>query len=103
MAPSLPSAYAAGLRLSEAVRLKVADIDSERMVIPVALGKGQKDRYVMLSPKLLQILRAWWPVHRPSSNPLPTTAEFCQELPLLRRLRHRRSSRARMIGQKTSH
>ena len=57
--------YAAGLRISEAVRLKVADIDSERMVIRVALGKGQKDRYVMLSPKLLQILRAWWPVHRP--------------------------------------
>ena len=57
--------YAAGLRISEAVRLKVADIDSERMVIHVALGKGQKDRYVMLSPKLLQILRAWWPVHRP--------------------------------------
>jgi len=57
--------YAAGLRISEAVRLKVADIDSERMVIHVALGKGQKDRYVMLSPKLLQILRAWWPVHKP--------------------------------------
>ena len=57
--------YAAGLRISEAVRLKVADIDSERMVIHVALGKGQKDRYVMLSQKLLQILRAWWPVHKP--------------------------------------
>jgi integrase/recombinase XerD len=57
--------YAAGLRISEAVRLKVADIDSERMVIHVSLGKGQKDRYVMLSPKLLQILRAWWPVHKP--------------------------------------
>jgi integrase/recombinase XerD len=57
--------YAAGLRISEAVRLKVADIDSERMVIHVALGKGQKDRFVMLSPKLLEVLRAWWPVHRP--------------------------------------
>jgi len=57
--------YAAGLRISEAVHLKVADIDSERMVIHVVLGKGQKDRYVMLSPKLLQILRAWWPVHKP--------------------------------------
>jgi integrase/recombinase XerD len=57
--------YAAGLRISEAIRLKVADIDSERMVIRVEQGKGQKDRYVMLSPKLLQILRSWWPVNRP--------------------------------------
>ena len=57
--------YAAGLRISEAVRLKAADIDSERMVIRVEQGKCQKDRYVMLSPKLLEILRAWWPVHKP--------------------------------------
>ena len=57
--------YAAGLRISEAVRLKVADIDSERMVIRVEQGKGQKDRDVMLSPKLLQILRSWWPVNKP--------------------------------------
>ena len=57
--------YAAGLRISEAVHLKVADIDSQRMVIRVEQGKGQKDRFVMLSAKLLQILRAWWPVHKP--------------------------------------
>src|SRR6201993_4829146 len=57
--------YAAGLRISEAVRLKVANIDSERMVIRVEQGKGQKDRDVMLSPKLLQILRSWWPVNKP--------------------------------------
>ena len=57
--------YAAGLRISEAIRLKVPDIDSERMVIRVEQGKGQKDRYVMLSPKLLQILRSWWPVNKP--------------------------------------
>jgi integrase len=56
--------YAAGLRISEAVRLKVADIDSERMVIRVEQGKGQ-NRDVMLSPKLLQILRRWWPVNKP--------------------------------------
>jgi len=60
----LTTCYAAGLRVSEATRLKVADIDSERMVIRVEQGKGQKDRYVMLSPKLLH-LRAWWPVHKP--------------------------------------
>jgi integrase/recombinase XerD len=61
----LTACYAAGLRISEAIRLKVADIDSQRMVIRVEQGKGQKDRYVMLSPKLLQILRNWWPVTRP--------------------------------------
>ena len=61
----LTTCYAAGLRVSEATRLKVADIDSERMVIRVEQGKGQKDRYVMLSPKLLEVLRAWWPVHKP--------------------------------------
>jgi integrase/recombinase XerD len=44
--------YAAGLRISEAISLKVADIDSKRMVIRIEQGKGQKDRYVMLSPKL---------------------------------------------------
>lgn len=52
--------YAAGLRISEAVHLRIADVDSQRMVIRVAQGKGQKDRYVMLSPKLLAILRDWW-------------------------------------------
>jgi integrase/recombinase XerD len=57
--------YAAGLRVSEAVCLKVTDIDSKRMVIRVEQGKGAIDRYVMLSPKLLQILRDWWRVGRP--------------------------------------
>jgi integrase/recombinase XerD len=57
--------YAAGLRVSEAVCLKVRDIDSKRMVIRVEQGKGRIDRYVMLSPKLLQILRDWWRVDRP--------------------------------------
>lgn len=57
--------YAAGLRISEAVRLKAAVIDSQRMVIRVEQGKGHKDRYVMLSPKLLEILRDYWVVVRP--------------------------------------
>ncbi len=61
----LITAYAAGLRVSEVTHLQVADIDSQRMVIHVRMGKGQKDRYVMLSPRLLEILRAYWKVVRP--------------------------------------
>jgi len=61
----LTACYAAGLRISEAIRLKPTDIDSQRMVIRVDQGKGQKDRYVMLSPKLLEILRSWWRVNKP--------------------------------------
>jgi integrase/recombinase XerD len=57
--------YAAGLRISEAVRLKPTAIDSQRMVIRVEQGKGRKDRYVMLSPKLLDILRDHWRAVRP--------------------------------------
>ena len=55
----LTTCYAAGLRISEAVCLRLLDIDSKRMVIRVDQGKGQKDRYVMLSPKLLITLREW--------------------------------------------
>ena len=54
-----------GLRVSEVVALKVSDIDSKRMVIRVEQGKGRKDRYVMLSPHLLELLRAWWKAARP--------------------------------------
>jgi len=61
----LTTCYAAGLRISEAIRLTVPDIDSARMVIRVDQGKGQKDRYVMLSPRLLEILRDWWRIEKP--------------------------------------
>jgi integrase/recombinase XerD len=61
----LTTCYAAGLRISEAVCLTPAAIDSRRMVIRVEQGKGQKDRYVMLSPKLLEILRNYWVSVRP--------------------------------------
>ena len=61
----LTTCYAAGLRISEACRLTVSAIDSKRMVLHVANGKGQKDRYVMLSPKLLAVLRDWWQMERP--------------------------------------
>ena len=61
----LTTCYAAGLRISEAVRLKPPEVDSQRMVIRVEQGKGQKDRYVMLSPKLLEVLRDWWRMEKP--------------------------------------
>ena len=61
----LTTCYAAGLRVSEAISLLPTDIDSQRMVIRVEQGKGQKDRYVMLSRRLLEILRQWWRLRRP--------------------------------------
>jgi site-specific recombinase XerD len=57
---ALSVAYGAGLRVSEVAALKVSDIDSKRMLIRVEQGKGRKDRYVMLSPQLLDLLRAWY-------------------------------------------
>jgi site-specific recombinase XerD len=54
------TAYGAGLRVSEVVALKVTDIDSTRILIRVERGKGRKDRHAMLSPQLLELLRAWW-------------------------------------------
>jgi site-specific recombinase XerD len=62
----LMTAYAAGLRLSEVTALRVPDIDSQRMVILVCQGKGRKDRYVMLSPRLLAVLREYWRAVRPT-------------------------------------
>jgi len=61
----LTTCYAAGLRISEAIRLLPAHIDSQRMVIRVEQAKGQKDRYTMLSPKLLEVLRNWWRREKP--------------------------------------
>jgi site-specific recombinase XerD len=62
----LTTCYAAGLRISEAVHLRPTDIDSRRMVIRIEQGKGFKDRYVMLSPTLLGVLRDWWRLSRPT-------------------------------------
>jgi integrase/recombinase XerD len=78
---ALSVAYGAGLRVSEVANLKVSDIDSQRMTLRVEQGKGQRDRDVMLSPQLLQLLREWWKAARPQvwlfpgQNPInPVTA-----------------------------
>ena len=62
---ALSVAYGAGLRVSEVANLKVSDIDSQRMTLRVEQGKGQRDRYVMLSPQLLELVRDWWWASRP--------------------------------------
>ena len=93
----LTCCYAAGLRISEVVALEVSHIDSRRMMIRVQQGKGQKDRYVMLSPKLLEILREWWrrdrsqhwlfPGNIPGRHISPDAVEHaCQEAHRLCRL-----------------
>ena len=64
----LTACYAAGLRVSEAVSLRPTDIDSRRRVIRVQQGKGRKDRYVMLSPRLLAVLRDYWRTIRPATR-----------------------------------
>jgi integrase/recombinase XerD len=64
---ALGVAYGAGLRVSEVVTLKVSDIDSQRMTLRVEQGKGQRDRYAMLSPQLLELLRQWWRAARPQA------------------------------------
>lgn len=61
----LMTTYAAGLRLLEACQLKISDIDSERMTLRVEQGKGAKDRYTLLSPRLLAELRRYWMAERP--------------------------------------
>jgi site-specific recombinase XerD len=67
----LMTAYAAGLRISEASGLRVGDIDSQRMVIRVVQGKRKKDRYTILSPLLLQMLRHYWWAARPTDYLFP--------------------------------
>jgi integrase/recombinase XerD len=63
--------YGAGLRVSEACRLKCQDIDSKRMLIHVCDAKGHKDRFVTLSRRLLDSLRVYWRVHRPTDYLFP--------------------------------
>jgi len=69
---ALMVAYGAGLRVSEVVSLKVSDIDSSRMLLRVEQGKGQRDRYAKLSPRLLEVLRTWWRAARPTGWLFPS-------------------------------
>jgi len=68
----LMTCYGAGLRISEAVALRVIDIDSRRNLIRVRHGKGGKDRYAMLSPRLLAVLRIYWRAARPRNWLFPS-------------------------------
>ena len=73
----LMTLYAGGLRLSEAAHLKIADIDSHRMLLRVAQGKGKKERHVPLSPRLLEALREYWREYRPSNFLFPGKTPDC--------------------------
>jgi integrase len=66
---ALATAYGAGLRVLEVVALKVGDVDPERMLLHVERGKGRKDRHAMLSPQLLELLRAWRPARQHEPDP----------------------------------
>ena len=68
---ALSVAYGAGLRASEVIGLKVGDVDSQRMLLRVELGKGRKDRYALLSPVLLHRLRVWWRLAHAQGKILP--------------------------------
>ena len=98
--------YATGLRISEAVRLRPGAIDSKRMVIRVEQGKGRKDRYVMLPPKLLDMLRDYWkrahprewlfPGRLPGQPVSPLTIDLtCRQV---RTMRHRQTGLAAFIA-----
>jgi site-specific recombinase XerD len=84
---ALMTTYGAGLRVSEVVSLKVSDIDSKRMLLRVRQGKGKKDRYAMLSPRLLEVLRCWWRSQYPAGQ-RPNTSPEDWLFPGFRRGRH---------------
>jgi integrase len=71
----LLTTYAAGLRVSEVVNLRPADINSQRMMIRVAQAKGAKDRYTILSPRLLAELRLYWKLYHPTAWLFPSSRD----------------------------
>jgi site-specific recombinase XerD len=118
-APSLKSrvllslAYGCGLRAAEVISLKVSDIDSAQKVIRIEQAKGRKDRYVMLSPELLDLLRQWWKVRKSryfESTPLQERLLFPGRSPRkpmstrqLNRLFHEAACAARIKNGVTLH
>src|SRR5207247_8821122 len=78
----LMTLYGTGLRREELCRLRVTDVDSQRMVIHVRQGKGNKDRDVTLSPKLLEVLRAYWKWRKPKTYLFPSYYHSRQEKPI---------------------
>lgn len=98
----LMTAYAAGLRVSEVTQLKLTDIDSKRKTILVEQGKGNKDRYVMLSPRLLGVLRDYWKVYRPPEWLFPGTTQNTPISPATVRNVCRLASLASGLGKKVT-
>src|SRR5260370_19907642 len=105
MQPLPQIAGAAGAaRAAEVISLKVSDIDSKRMVIRVEQGKGRKDRYVMLSPHLLELLRAWWRAARPQGWLFPGRDRVQpMTTPQLNRVCHAAAQRAQIDKRVSLH
>jgi len=76
----LMTTYAAGLRVSEVTNLKVSDIDSSRMMIRVEQAKGAKDRYTILSHRLLEELRLYWKLYHPPTFLFPSTRDLNRKM-----------------------
>ena len=107
---ALSVAYGTGLRAAEIVSLKVGDIDSQRMTLRVEQGKGGKDRYAMLSPVLLERLRAWWRVGHAQGKILPTGWLFPGQDPVvplttrqLNRIVHTAAETAKIAKRVSTH
>ncbi len=98
----LMTAYAAGLRVSEVTQLKLADIDSKRKTIRVEQEKGHKDRYVMLSPRLLGVLRDYWKMYRPPEWLFPGITQNTPISPATVRNVCRLASLASGLGKKVT-